>query len=79
MAAATKTGNTGRGADGLEGGREVQFGACGVVYFQKWVLGFGVSDLCLLSHGKQLELRGGPPFFSHALGCGGDRMFRGYL
>lgn len=83
MAAVTKTGNTGRGTDGGRWG-EVQFGACGIVYFQKWVLGLGVSDLCLLSHGKQLELERGvffPPFslHPHALGCGADRMFRGYL
>lgn len=68
------------------GGREVQFGACGIVYFQQWVLGLGVSDLCLLSHGKQPELEREVSFFSppsppppHALGCSGDRMFRGYL
>lgn len=67
------------------GGREVQFGACGIVCFQQWVLGLGVSDLCLLSHGKQLELEREVSFFflhlphPHALGCSGDRMFRGYL
>lgn len=65
------------------GGREVQFGACGIVYFQKWVLGFGGLRPVPFVSWEATGIEGGgassllPP---HALGCGGgDWMFRGYL
>jgi hypothetical protein len=62
------------------GSREVQFGACEIVYFQeKWVLAwFGGLGLVPLVSQETTGIREGgsspPPC---ALGCGGRRMFRG--
>lgn len=52
--AVTKTGNTGKGTDGMGGGEQRQgsiWGLWNYVFFQgKRALGPGVSNMCLLSY-----------------------------